>query len=558
MRFLDTPLRYWRTVRYLKPVQIYARVWHRWYRPGISMAGADPFRLPVGRWHPVPRTPRQLGPRHFRFLGVERHLSTAADWNHPAWPKLWLYNLHYFEDLVATDAAQRVAWHRDLIARWIAENPVGVGNGWEPYPTSLRLVNWGKWLLAGNTPSEEMRQSMALQARHLEGRLEYHLLGNHLWANLKALLFCGCLFDGQEADRWQAAGLRAFRTQLTEQILPDGGHFERSPMYHALLFEDLLDLLQLTERFPERLPASDIASWRETARRMGAWLRTMCHPDGEIAFFNDAAFDIAARPADLDAYAARVGVARSTDRFPDSQHLTDSGYLRLVRGSAVILADAAPVGPDHLPGHAHADTLSFELSLDGSRVFVNGGTSTYEPCMQRRIERATASHNTVTVDGQDSSEVWGAFRVARRAFPRDVWMREEGEWITAQASHNGYRRLPGKVIHHRRWALHSDGLKVDDLLTGSFTTAVSRFRLTPGWKVMIDDSQSGRLKSTLRTIRFRCLQGSIITENAEWHPEFGHTISAEVIAVQCDSGGSSMAFWWSDTTPTSMQSSIQS
>ena len=80
MRFLDTPLRYWRTVRYLKPVQIYARVWHRWYRSGISMAAADPFRLSVGRWHPVPRTPRQLGPRHFRFLGVERHLSTAADW----------------------------------------------------------------------------------------------------------------------------------------------------------------------------------------------------------------------------------------------------------------------------------------------------------------------------------------------------------------------------------------------------------------------------------------------------------------------------------------------
>ena len=548
MRFLDTPLRYWHTVRYLKPVQIYARVWHRWYRPGISMAAANPLRGSVGRWDPVPRTPRQLGPRHFRFLGVERHLSTAADWNHPEWPKLWLYNLHYFEDLVASDAAQRVAWHRDLIDRWIAENPVGVGNGWEPYPTSLRLVNWGKWLLAENTPSEEMRQSMALQARHLEGRLEYHLLGNHLWANLKALLFCSCLFDGPEADRWQAVSLRAFRTQLTEQILPDGGHFERSPMYHALLFEDLLDLLQLAERFPDRLPASDLASWRETAHRMGAWLRTMCHPDGEIAFFNDAAFDIAARPADLDEYAVRVGVACSTDHLPESHHLTDSGYLRLVRGSAVVLADAAPVGPDHLPGHAHADTLSFELSLEGARVFVNGGTSTYQLGVQRHLERATASHNTITVDQQDSSEVWEAFRVARRARPFGVQVRKEADRVVAEASHDGYRRLPGRVTHARRWALRDDGLTIDDVLHGHFREAVARFRAAPGWRIVIDGPHEGRVISTARTIQFRCHQGTASVEPSVWHPAFGVEIATDTLAVRADDQGVGVRFWWAEVS----------
>jgi uncharacterized heparinase superfamily protein len=283
----------------------------------------------------------------------------------------------------------------------------------------------------------------------------------------------------------------------------------------------------------------------------------MCHPDGEIAFFNDAAFDIAARPADLDAYAARVGVVCSTDHLPESHHLTDSGYLRLVRGSAVVLADAAPVGPDHLPGHAHADTLSFELSLEGARVFVNCGTSTYEPGAQRHLERATVSHNTVTVDDQDSSEVWGAFRVARRAFPRNVQMREEGDRIIAQASHDGYRRLPGRVIHHRQWTLNSDGLQVDDRLTGSFTTAVSRFRLAPGWKITIDDSQSGRLISTHGTICFRCYQGLVTTEKAKWHPHFGSAISVEVLTVQCDSGGSSMELWWPGTTPAKMPNPIR-
>ena len=82
------------------------------------------------------------------------------------------------------------------------------------------------------------------------------------------------------------------------------------------------------------------------------------------------------------------------------------------------LLDVAPVGPDYLPGHAHADTLSFELSLFGQRVLVNSGTSQYEAGPERSRQRGTAAHNTVIVDGHDSSEVWAGFRVARRASSR--------------------------------------------------------------------------------------------------------------------------------------------
>jgi hypothetical protein len=83
----------------------------------------------------------------FRFLNVIGHVRKAVDWNDPAREKLWLYNLHYFDDLNAlVAAAERTAWQRALlIERWVAENPPGAGNGWEPYPTSLRSVNWIKW-----------------------------------------------------------------------------------------------------------------------------------------------------------------------------------------------------------------------------------------------------------------------------------------------------------------------------------------------------------------------------------------------------------------------------
>ena len=41
---------------------------------------------------------------------------------------------------------------------------------------------------------------------------------------------------------------------------------------------------------------------------MRAWLAAMTHPDGGPSFFNDAAFGIAASRADLEAYAARLGL----------------------------------------------------------------------------------------------------------------------------------------------------------------------------------------------------------------------------------------------------------
>ena len=234
--------RYYYTLRYLKPVQFYGRLWFRMYRPKPELRPAIALRSVSGQWiAPVEKTPSLVEPLRFRFLGKEQVLECPSDWNHPGWEKIWLYNLHYFDDLNAEGAAGRTEWHAELIERWVEENPPGFGNGWEPYPTSLRIVNWVKWVFAGNDLSEKTVESLAVQTRLLEKRIEYHLLGNHLLANAKALVFAGLFFKGEEAGRWLKKGMQIFLSQLPEQVLPDGGHFERSPMYHEIILEDLLD-----------------------------------------------------------------------------------------------------------------------------------------------------------------------------------------------------------------------------------------------------------------------------------------------------------------------------
>jgi uncharacterized heparinase superfamily protein len=461
------------------------------------------------------------GPQRFRFLDTERELANPADWNRSDWPRLWLYNLHYFDDLAADDAASRAAWHRDLIRRWMADNLPGHGRGWEPYPTSLRVVNWIKWALAGNGLWPEAAHNLAVQARWLRKRLEIHLLGNHLWANAKALVFAGTFFEGAEADAWRTRGITLLRREVVEQILSDGGHFERSPMYHAIAAEDLLDLVQLSCRYPDVFDAADVRTWRQTAGRMLRWLAVMSHPDGEIAFFNDAALGIAPSLLALRRYATALGVPVPSESLDAVEALPASGYVRLQIGPAVLIADAGEIGPDYLPGHAHADTLSFELSLHGRRVLVNGGTSTYEAGRERLRQRGTAAHNTVVVDGQDSSEVWSSFRVARRARPLEMRCGRDGDSLWVEAGHDGYRRLVGDVVHYRRWTLCPCRLVISDRLAGHFEAAMANWLLAPPAVPAACDERSVLLSLGEGVCRLSVEGGAPRLQPASWHPGFG-------------------------------------
>lgn len=483
-----------------------------------------------------------IAANRFRFLNVGHPLATAADWNHPARPKLWLYNLHYFDDLVASDAATRHDWHLDLIRRWVAENQPGRGNGWEPYPISLRIVNWVKWVLAGNELPPEAVQSLAVQARFLRQRLEYHLLGNHLFANAKALVFAGLFFDGEEATEWLSRGLKILGAEIPEQILPDGGNFERSPMYHAIMHEDLLDLVNLFRAYGREVPVD----WEDAHIRMRAWHLALTHPDGEIALFNDAAFGIAPTWAELDAYAGRLGLSRQDYPPQPLTRFPETGYIRCEKGEAVLLLDVAPIGPDYIPGHAHADTLNFELSLFGQRVIVDSGTSTYEKSAERQRQRGTDAHNTVQVNGEDSSEVWGGFRVARRARPFGLETGKSSGKVRVVCSHDGYRRLPGKPLHRREWQIANAELLVRDTIEGKYQEAIARYHFHPEVQVELTGAEEGRgILTGVQPFSFRITGGVGRLVETTYHPEFNISCPNQCLELLFEGPEVSIIFSWS-------------
>lgn len=539
---------YWHTLRHLKLVQFYRRLWFWFYHPQPSLRSAPCARLATGGWVlPAQRQTSMLGPTTFRFLNATDTLNDEC-WNSPWLEKLWLYNLHYFDDLNAYDAHLRHGWHVALLTRWVAENPPAFGNGWEPYPTSLRIVNWLKWVLVGNVLPEVCLESLAAQVRWLNRRLEWHLLGNHLFANAKALVFSGLFFQGREADALLENGLSIIDRELPEQVLPDGGNFERSTMYHAIFLEDVLDLINIAQAYSGCIEAEVIEGWRETASRMLSWMAGMSHPDGEIALFNDAAFDVAPEPAELFAYAKRLGLhckEPETDDLLQLQHWPDSGYIRLTSSVAVALLDVAPVGPDYLPGHAHADTLSFELSLFGQRVVVNGGTSCYGCGKERTRERQTVSHSTVEVGGQSSSEVWGGFRVARRAYPFDLQIFQGSELMSVTCSHDGYSHLSGKPVHSREWAVDADCLMVTDRVVGGRYPAVARYILHPAVQVFaVEENEWLLVLPRGENVRVKVLSGRSKIEPGSYAAEFGKVLLTHCLAVTLTEGQCQTQLIW--------------
>nr|VFJ46011.1 MAG: Uncharacterized conserved protein, heparinase superfamily [Candidatus Kentron sp. FM]VFJ61187.1 MAG: Uncharacterized conserved protein, heparinase superfamily [Candidatus Kentron sp. FM]VFK13602.1 MAG: Uncharacterized conserved protein, heparinase superfamily [Candidatus Kentron sp. FM] len=562
------------TIRYLRPVQLFGRIWYRCYRPRPDPRLPPPVRRIERPFvPPAARAPSLVGPRRFRFLNREGVLvpkTTVAggaepstlDWEPADRDRLWRYNLHYFDDLNAADAGRRREWHRELLRDWVRDNPPVTGTGWEPYPTSLRMVNWIQWTLTGNTLPAECLHSLAIQARWLSKRLERHLLGNHLLANAKALVFAGLFFEGKEAEGWLATGLGILEREIPEQVLADGGHFERSTMYHALVLEDLLDLYNLVRAYPGAPLPGRLAitgAITDAIARMGDWLQTLCHPDGEIAFFNDAALGIAPAPAELAAYAGRLGLAppampvaaAPSPAAPISTrlvHRKDSGYIRASLGHAVAFLDVAPLGPDYLPGHGHADTLSFELSVFGERVIVNGGTSRYGTGRQRLRERETRAHSTVEIDGKSSSEVWSGFRVARRARPFGLRIQETPDCLEVTCSHDGYRRLPYKPIHRRGWRMTPGGLQVSDWVSGLARAALAahaRFIVPPGIGIEQRDDNSWTLVlAGGRRLELSVIWGTGRVEPARYAPEFGKVLPARCLTVAPAEGRMVTVFEW--------------
>lgn len=428
--------------------------------------------------------------RHrFAFLNKPLvDLGNPVDWcKASGGDPLWRYCLHYGKwafILVQAFLATGKKVFRDglirLIADWIGHNPVGSRPGWEPYPLSRRIVVWSRvaLALAGDEMwnefwRERLAPSLWQQTRLIEANLEKDLANNHLIANYRALGWMGLLFPNwPQADLWRKVGLTGLWTEMRRQVLPDGVHDERSISYHTIVLQDLLEIWHICQVTGHFVPEDVV----HTLRGMFQFLAHMQAPNGSYPMVNDTVPGYPMDPRSVllaggrllgcpelvscssganPSYAAWFGGAaltrdgskgKTTSRPPVAAY-PDAGYVVLQNETGNYLCfDAGPMGPDHLPGHGHADALSFILYGGGRPLIVDPGVYSYHDKSWRDHFRSTAAHNTVSIDGQDQCVFWGAFRVA---YPPEVRLLEWSENHVV-GEHEGYCRLRRPVLHRRR------------------------------------------------------------------------------------------------------------
>jgi len=605
MTRIQTVQRLFWTIRYLQPKQIWyrsrrtvrKRIWrlrrqtapqpsngqlHRLIPLYLGMAELD-F---AGPWLPEVQaycaTAQNVAQGNFSFLQSTVAMKDGPRWHDPALSQLWRYHLHYFHYVVPllvwakrSEPTTAFQCFCQLAQDWISHNRKLAGDGWHPYTISLRLVNWlhGIESFRPQFASQaqvypQLVQSLYGQAQFLYADLELDVRGNHLLENLRALIWAGVAFANPEAAVWLNTAMALLKVEVAEQVLADGGHFERTPTYHLVVLRDLLEIAIWLRR-----NRHEVFSWLDEAiRRMLDYLMVILPPDGNVPLLKDSAWDAALSPYDLLATGAcyfdeprykvtdhfglypyllfgqpgwniyRAWAINSTDVAGDtSRLLADSGYyvLRDDAQQDYLIFDVGKPCPDYLPAHAHADLLSYELIAAGQRVIVDSGIYEYQAGEWRNYFRSTRAHNTVEVENQDQSEVWSSFRVARRAAPRLCYWQSDQNGGLIQASHNGYQRLATPTTHRRtmHWQKNAYWLVIDELLGTGISNAASYIHLEPSLTLSIVDDCTWQISGTTTSLWlscFGCSQATVVSGQHEpfkqgWYSSTFGTIQANQV-----------------------------
>jgi uncharacterized heparinase superfamily protein len=448
------------SLRHSKPRQLFLRLWGLIKtRTGLPHTPASPYNLrrallPKNAFlhHDCWNRREEVKQGRFCFLNRVEPLGCPINWQAANPPKLWQYNLHYFDYLYLLTPEEQ----RQICLQWVGANPLSKGLGWHAYPTSLRIVNWCK----AQMEDADVLRSLYQQAAYLYRHMEAHHPGNHLLENAKALIFAGSFFAGQgEAQSWFDKGMEIYRRETPVQVLADGAYFERSPMYHALMLAGYLDILNI-------LPAADKEpELVDAAKRLSDFLFSVTGPEGDIALFNDATREIAPKSSELLDYAQKLlGYGAEKKAL-----FAEAGYFIHESAAVYLIIDGGAISPAHLPSHAHADIFSYELSLYSKLFVVDAGVFEYEAGEMREYVRSTRAHNTVCVDRKDQAECWGSFRVGRRYPPFDVRFVKTGPLSRFQGSFDGYAKLIGDRIRHHRSIVCDEErreLVIEDVLEG--------------------------------------------------------------------------------------------
>lgn len=501
-RYLET---WFQTVKYLKTKQIYFRVYYpvkrffhnivfSWQQCHIS--AITPVMRQTVNFQEMSYQKNLYQPATNTFTLINKSVSfgnSKINWECDNYGKLWTFHLNYFEWLNDTSipVAAQIATIRQFMESVQSIQTVSMAS----YPTSLRIINWIKFIIKHQITDRDIFIHLKRQSMVLYAFPEYGTMGNHLLENGFAMIFAGCFFnDGKLFKK----GKKIITEELEEQILSDGGHFERSSSYHLLLLQRAMECIQLLLSHPDYQKDQLILLVKNKASIMLSWINNLKLNEEAYACFSDSACTMAPTIAEIK------NLAQNLEIVEKEVALSESGFRKMRNNYYHIVFNCGGIKASYQPGHSHADALSFCLYFNKKPLVVNRGISTYDDGKTRLQERSTCSQNTVCINNTNMHDVWKSFRVGNRA--NVMIVKDTGDSISAE--HDGYKLF--HAIHTRTIALFKDELILTDAIRPTKNTetlsCISRLHFHPDNVPIVYENavQLGDARIELKNLPFYC------------------------------------------------------
>lgn len=477
----------------------------------------------------------------YTFLNRTIKFENEIDWNNEKidkYPLLWKLKLQAFEHLewlvlghspLTTGLDVQESLQRQILS-WADLNPIGeakyLRRSWIPHSVSLRIINWSRFaawcdLSNGENVSDRIYEEIYKNALFLSNHVEYGVGGNHLIENAIALIAAGTVFIDHETD-WIRSGIKILKRANKKQFMSDGGHFERSPMYHVMVLRRYItayDLLSKTGR-----SVTDLERIIEQAL---GFLMAISKPDNRIPLLNDSVYHEQITVSTCLNYAAACGFE------PDETSLAqpgNSGYRTLRSNAGTMLFDVGEVGPAHLPAHSHNDQLSILVWIDGMPLLTDTGVYDYARNQRRQFARSVQAHNTIQYGDSEPIPIGGRYLMGRRTSIETV--SETNKKITAKYES---KALTGPTYKCQRTVTTtSKGWRIEDLIDSKTEAPITvRYHFHPA--ISIKQCPNGKYEAyrneqKLADLRFQNQRDQQLA-TSPYFPRYGLEIWRPMISV---------------------------
>jgi len=409
------------TLKYMKSIQLYWRIVILFMRQSVNIKNIKEPKVKFIKFH-LNISEIKNNNNCFKIFWEYININNLH-WFYLTTSKLWNYHLNYFDYIHDFKSEKGI----ELINKWINDNKDSNHISWDPYPISLRMVNWIKFLTKHNINNNKIYNSLYQQAFVLFRRREYHLLTNHLFKNIVAMLFVGVLFNEKKWEKW---ALKELKKQLKEQLTIDDYHFELSPTYHAIFTKDLLDIYNLLNNNEDEDSQEFVKELEITIPNTLYWCEYFSENEKYLKI-NDVNYEGCPTLKKLNEYAKLLGIDRNESKHKNNHYpILENSNLRL-------MMYCAEHQPSYNPAHSHDDLTSILLWYKNEPILADTGNYCYDETEERDYSRSTHAHNCFTINGENQSEMWKVFRIGRRSkiLQKNISVNE------INCSHNGYKRF---------------------------------------------------------------------------------------------------------------------